>query len=107
VTVACRAAAHGRRRRPELTSTICYSAASDRTSTPSIAGANGRDLRGLLVLERKRRLRAILPVGGSRVLYLDHVVELGTCAVPAAPELTRFGSRRRRPRGDQISSGVL
>ena len=37
---------------------------------------NGRNLRGLPLLERKRRLRAILPAT-ARVLYLDHVTERG------------------------------
>jgi bifunctional non-homologous end joining protein LigD len=38
---------------------------------------NGRDLRGLSLLERKRILRAIMPNVESRVLYLDHVAERG------------------------------
>ena len=38
---------------------------------------NGRDLRSLPLLERKRRLFAIMPRIESRVLYLDHVHERG------------------------------
>jgi ATP-dependent DNA ligase len=38
---------------------------------------NGQDLRGLPLLERRRRLRAITPKVESRVLYLDHVPERG------------------------------
>jgi bifunctional non-homologous end joining protein LigD len=38
---------------------------------------NGRDLRGLPLLERKRRLRAIMPTVESRVLYLDHIEKRG------------------------------
>jgi bifunctional non-homologous end joining protein LigD len=35
------------------------------------------DLRGLELVERKRRLRAIVPPRGSRVLYVEHVTNLG------------------------------
>jgi bifunctional non-homologous end joining protein LigD len=35
------------------------------------------DLRGLELIERKRRLRAIVPPRGSRVHYVDHVTNLG------------------------------
>lgn len=38
---------------------------------------DGRDLCGLPLLERKRRLREIMPSAGSRLLYLDHVAERG------------------------------
>lgn len=43
---------------------------------------NGRDLRGLPLHERKRRLREIMPRAGSRLLYLDHVAERGRDLVP-------------------------
>lgn len=38
---------------------------------------NGRDHRGLPLLERKRRLRQIVPVAPSLLLYADHVVGTG------------------------------
>ena len=38
---------------------------------------DGKDLRGLPLLERKRRLLRIMPLVACRVLYLDHVVERG------------------------------
>jgi bifunctional non-homologous end joining protein LigD len=38
---------------------------------------NGRDHRGLPLLERKRRLRDIVPAAPSSVLYVDHVVGTG------------------------------
>ena len=38
---------------------------------------NGRDLRELPLLQRKRRLRAIMPRMESRVLYLDHIEQRG------------------------------
>lgn len=47
---------------------------------------NGRDIRGLPLLERKRRLFAILPRIESRVLYLDHVHERGVDLFRAACE---------------------
>jgi bifunctional non-homologous end joining protein LigD len=39
---------------------------------------DGQDLRDLPLVERKRRLRALVPSQGSRLLYLDHVVGRGT-----------------------------
>jgi bifunctional non-homologous end joining protein LigD len=38
---------------------------------------NGRDHRGLPLLERKRRLREIVPPAPSPLLYVDHVVGRG------------------------------
>jgi bifunctional non-homologous end joining protein LigD len=38
---------------------------------------DGADLRGLPLLERKRRLLAIMPAVECRALYLDHVAERG------------------------------
>ena len=42
-----------------------------------VLSINGRDLRDLPLLERKRRLRAIMPMIECRLLYLDHLAELG------------------------------
>jgi len=38
---------------------------------------DGEDVRDLPLLQRKRRLRALVPAQGSRLLYLDHVVGRG------------------------------
>jgi bifunctional non-homologous end joining protein LigD len=38
---------------------------------------NGRDLRGLLLMERKRPLAAIMPPVASRVLFLEGMAERG------------------------------
>jgi bifunctional non-homologous end joining protein LigD len=38
---------------------------------------DGKDVRGLPLLERKRRLRAIMPKVESRLLYVDHIAERG------------------------------
>jgi hypothetical protein len=42
-----------------------------------VLALNGRDVRALPLLERKRRLRAVMPRVESRVLYLDHVAARG------------------------------
>jgi bifunctional non-homologous end joining protein LigD len=49
-----------------------------------VAAIDGRDLRALPLVERKRRLRAIMPTVKSRVLYLDAIEELGTHLYRAA-----------------------
>ena len=38
---------------------------------------DGRDLRGVRLLERKRVLRGIVPAGPCLVLYVDHVADRG------------------------------
>jgi hypothetical protein len=38
-----------------------------------LLSVNARDLGGVPLLERKRRLRGIVPYADSRLLYLDHV----------------------------------
>ena len=45
---------------------------------------NGGDHRGLSLLERKRRLREIVPVAPSPLLYVDHVVGTGVALFGAA-----------------------
>jgi bifunctional non-homologous end joining protein LigD len=42
-----------------------------------VLSVNGEDVRALPLLERKRRLRRIMPRIESRLLYLDHFVERG------------------------------
>ena len=51
-----------------------------------VLALNGRDLRGLPLRERKRRLVRILPAEGSRLLYLDHIEERGIDLFRAACE---------------------
>jgi hypothetical protein len=48
---------------------------------------NGCDLRALPLLERKRRLRGIIPRQPSPVLYVDHVAERGVDLFAAACDL--------------------
>jgi bifunctional non-homologous end joining protein LigD len=42
-----------------------------------LLSVNGQDVRGLPLLERKRRLLAVMPTIDCRVLYLDHLAERG------------------------------
>lgn len=51
-----------------------------------VLSIDGRDLTGLPLLERKRRLLRILPAVNSRVLYLDHIAERGRELFRAACE---------------------
>jgi bifunctional non-homologous end joining protein LigD len=44
---------------------------------------DGRDLRALPLVERKRLLREIMPAQPSPVLYVDHVVETGVALFDA------------------------
>jgi len=37
---------------------------------------DGEDLRCLLLTDRKRRLRSVVPRGGERLLYCDHVADM-------------------------------
>src|SRR4051812_15308843 len=43
-----------------------------------VLAVDGEDVTGLPLLDRKRRLRGIVPPGSSRLLYLDAVRERGT-----------------------------
>jgi ATP-dependent DNA ligase len=38
-----------------------------------LLAVDGQDLRGLPLLERKRRLRSVMPRGNSRLRYVDYV----------------------------------
>jgi bifunctional non-homologous end joining protein LigD len=42
-----------------------------------VLSVDGEDLRGRPLLERKRRLRRIMPKIERRLLYLDHIAECG------------------------------
>ncbi len=67
---------------------------------------NGEDLRDLPLLERKRRLRAIVPKRSSCALYLEHVEQYGVAlfdlveaadleGVVAKPKASPYRERRR------------
>ncbi len=47
---------------------------------------NGRDLRNLPLLKRKRLLRGVVPAPPSPLLYVDHIVETGTALYEAVCE---------------------
>ena len=47
---------------------------------------DGRDLRGLPLLERKGLLRGIVPQGACPVLYVDHVAEAWSCSAPSCEQ---------------------
>jgi ATP-dependent DNA ligase len=49
-----------------------------------LLAVDGDDVRDRPLLERKRRLRAILPRSNSRLLFMDHVRERGTALFAAA-----------------------
>ena len=52
----------------------------------SCTDVNGRDLRGLPLTERKRRLAAVMPAASGRVLFLDSIEERGRDLLRAACE---------------------
>ena len=69
------------------TSTSCYSAGSGSTFYAfDLLMLNGRDLRGLPLTERKRRLAAIMPVLECRVRFLDSIAGRGCDLFRAACE---------------------
>jgi bifunctional non-homologous end joining protein LigD len=51
--------------------------ATDTFSRRDVLSLDGEDVRTRPLLERKRRLRGIMPAVNSRVLYLDHLAERG------------------------------
>jgi len=72
---------------------------------------NGEDLTGLPLVERKRRLRSIMPRVESRILYLDQVPQQGvrlfeeTCRRDCEGKLIKCKShhtRRRVPWGIRL-----
>lgn len=66
---------------------------------------NGRDLRGLPLLERKRRLVENLPALEARVLYLDHIRERGEDFFKVACERDLEGIVGKYARGTYQSDG--
>ena len=60
--------------------------AKSRVVVSSESGSPGDDLRNLPLLERKRRLRRVVPRGkrsSHRLRYLDHIEADGCAPVPA------------------------
>ena len=58
-----------------------------------LLAVDGEDLRDRPLLERKRRLRAIMPRIPSRLLYVDHVRGRGwSCSVRRAPVTSKASS---------------
>jgi bifunctional non-homologous end joining protein LigD len=57
---------------------------------------NGEDLRGQPLLERKARLKRILPADSKSLLYVDHVVRTGTQLFQAALDLDLEGIVAKR-----------
>ena len=49
---------------------------------------DGRDLRALSLLHRKRQQRALVPRGASRVRYVEHVRERGTACTNSPASTT-------------------
>jgi bifunctional non-homologous end joining protein LigD len=60
----------------------------------NLLAMNGEDLRDRLILERKRRLRAIMRRMTSRLVYMDHVV--GRAVEFVRGRLRERPGRRRR-----------
>ncbi|HWQ52962.1 MAG TPA: hypothetical protein VN442_04705 [Bryobacteraceae bacterium] len=60
---------------------------------------DGRDLRGLPLLERKRLLSGIVPQGACPVLYVDHVAECGVDLFRAVCEQDMEGIVAKRADG--------
>jgi bifunctional non-homologous end joining protein LigD len=51
-----------------------------------VLSLEGKDVRALPLLERKRRLRTVMPRVETRLLYLDHIAEHGRGLFEAACE---------------------
>jgi bifunctional non-homologous end joining protein LigD len=66
---------------------------------------NGEDLRGLPLLDRKKRLRKlILPRNGSRLLYLDHIEGNGSRLFAKACEFDLEGIVAKWSAGQYVAS---
>jgi ATP-dependent DNA ligase len=57
------------------------------------------------LLERKRRLRRLVPVSGSRLLYLEHVAERGRDRFQAACDSDLEGIVAKYRRGSYCTAG--
>ena len=65
----------------------------------------GEDLRKRPLLERKARLKAIVPTRSAHVLYVDHVQEAGTRLYQAACELDLIVAKRADSPYEEHSQG--
>jgi bifunctional non-homologous end joining protein LigD len=66
---------------------------------------NGEDLRHLPLVQRKRRLKGIMPAVESRVRYVDHLREQGTAFFRAACEHDLEGIVAKWSRGTYQADG--
>jgi len=71
-----------------------------------LLAVDGEDLRGLPLLERKRRLRAIMPRIESRLLHVDHIAARGMGLFRAACERDLEGVVGKWRHGRFESDGV-
>ena len=60
---------------------------------------DGEDVRGHSLLERKARLRSLVPDGDARLLYVDHVEEHGVALFEKICELDLEGITAKRKKG--------
>lgn len=60
---------------------------------------DGEDLRSAPLVERKSRLRELVPEGGSRLLYVDHVEERGRALFERVTALDLEGIVAKRRQG--------
>jgi bifunctional non-homologous end joining protein LigD len=71
-----------------------------------LLSVDGEDLRGYGLLERKRRLRRILPKIHSRVRYVDHLAARGTDLYGATCRVDAEGVVAKWSRGSYLADGV-
>jgi bifunctional non-homologous end joining protein LigD len=71
-----------------------------------LLAVNGEDLRDRPLIERKRRLKAIMPRIESRLLYVDHVREQGTALFTAVCERDLEGVVAKLAKGRYHTDGV-
>jgi ATP-dependent DNA ligase len=57
---------------------------------------NGKDVRGLPLIERKRRLRKLIPPERSRLLYVDHIEGNGCALFDAVCQMDLEGIVAKR-----------
>ena len=89
------------------TSIGCCSGATGRTSMAfDLLAVDGEDLRDRPLLERKRRLRAIMPRIESRLLYVDHVAAGASRSSARPARVTSRGSSGSGRSGRYERDGV-
>jgi len=70
-----------------------------------VLAIDGEDLTGRPLTERKRRLRAIMPIVECRLLYLDSIAERGTDLYRAACQRDLEGIVAKWSRGTYQTDG--